>query len=528
MTRSRFLARILAGVAGLAAVGPARLAWSATGLVRGVGIRNAGVAFAGDRRLFATVSPRSAGARGSVILEASAAQKVDAVLEVVSRHGTGPRVLSRQPVALVPGRNEVPWRPAPKTAPGSYILQLRSAGKEGSPSPVLGKAVVRVLDVEATFRRRSAVPGQRLVLNVQTDARWLRVTLLRCGPEGVPTNGNAEMKGVPVAAPHRVDLSRSRGAVTGVYVDIPADAPSGLYAARLDGPSGHVGFAPIIVRPAIPTSRVAVVPPTTTWQAYNFYDRNGDGLGDTWYSLWGSKRIDLSRPHLRRGTPYRYRSYEVAFLHWLAGRGHTVDMYADEDIETFPSATELRAAYDLIVFPGHTEYVTRRLYDLITGYRDLGGRLMFLSANNFFREVIRTGDSARLVGEWRTRGRPESALLGVQYLANDRGQRQQPFTVVGADYAPWAFTGTGLGNGSQFGLYGIEIDATTPLSPPGTQVLARIPDLFGPGRSAEMSYYETAAGARVFSAGVLNFAGTVMLWPQVGRLLDNVWRRLTT
>ena len=190
--------------------------------------------------------------------------------------------------------------------------------------------------------------------------------------------------------------------------------------------------------------RVAVVLPTTTWQAYNYYDRNGDGFGDTWYSLFSQKRIDLARPHLRRGVPERFRSYEVQFLHWLASRGHAVDTYADEDIELFPTAEALRAAYDLIVFPGHTEYVTQRLYDLIRGYRDLGGRLIFLSANNFFRHVKRTGDVARLIGEWRDEGKPESALLGSQYLANDSGQRQEPFTVTGADVAPWLFAGTGL------------------------------------------------------------------------------------
>ena len=32
-----------------------------------------------------------------------------------------------------------------------------------------------------------------------------------------------------------------------------------------------------------------------------------------------------------------------------------------------------------------------------------------------------------------------------------------------------------------------------------------------------------ATGARVFSAGVLNFGGTIMLWPEPGRILDNVW-----
>ena len=117
-------------------------------------------------------------------------------------------------------------------------------------------------------------------------------------------------------------------------------------------------------------------------------------------------------------------------------------------------------------------------------------------------------------------------MLGSQYLANDSGQRQEPFTVTGADVAPWLFAGTGLSNGSQFGKYGIEIDATTPSSPPGTQVLAQIPDLLGPGRTAQMTYYEMENGAAVFSAGVLNFGGTIMLWREPGRILDNVWARL--
>jgi hypothetical protein len=43
-------------------------------------------------------------------------------------------------------------------------------------------------------------------------------------------------------------------------------------------------------------------------------------------------------------------------------------------------------------------------------------------------------------------------------------------------------------------------------------VLARIPDAFGPGKSAEMTYYETRRGAKVFAAGVMNFGGSA-LWP---------------
>jgi hypothetical protein len=289
---------------------------------------------------------------------------------------------------------------------------------------------------------------------------------------------------------------------------------------------GRIGFAPLVVRPPAPRSRVAVVVPTSTWQAYDFYDLDGDGYGDSWYVAPQTTTIDLTRPHLNRGVPYRYRSYDLAFLRWLAARGEQVDFYSDEDLEPFGSGDALRGAYDLLVFPGHTEYVTPLTYDVVERFRDLGGNLLFLSANNFFRRVERDGDFLRLVGLWRDEGRPEAALCGVQYRASDRGKRQAPFVVTGADLAPWAFGGTGLANGSSFGSYGIEIDSTTPASPPGTQVLARVPDVLGPGRSAEMSYYETSAGARVFSAGALNFGGQLALWPQTLRLLENVWNRL--
>ena len=86
----------------------------------------------------------------------------------------------------------------------------------------------------------------------------------------------------------------------------------------------------------------------------------------------------------------------------------------------------------------------------------------------------------------------------MQYRANDDGQHQGLFTVANARAAPWLWDGTGLADGSTFGQfvggYGIEIDATTPESPPGTLVLAQIPDLFGPGLTAQMTYYETAGG----------------------------------
>ena len=50
-------------------------------------------------------------------------------------------------------------------------------------------------------------------------------------------------------------------------------------------------------------------------------------------------------------------------------------------------------------------------------------------------------------------------------------------------------------------------------------------DLFGPGLSGEMTYYETEAGARVFSAGTLDFGGSVNFWP-MNRMLENLWQHM--
>jgi hypothetical protein len=90
-------------------------------------------------------------------------------------------------------------------------------------------------------------------------------------------------------------------------------------------------------------------------------------------------------------SAYNFHRYDLPFLRWLARTKREVDLLAQSDLEAAPSARALAAAYELIVFPGHHEYVTKREYDLVEDYRDRGGNLMFLSANNFFWRVVKRG-----------------------------------------------------------------------------------------------------------------------------------------
>ena len=55
-------------------------------------------------------------------------------------------------------------------------------------------------------------------------------------------------------------------------------------------------------------------------------------------------------------------------------------------------------------------------------------------------------------------------------------------------------------------------------------MIATIPHVIG-NLSAQMSYYEKD-GAKVFSAGAFTLAGQATT-PEVGPLLDNLWRYMT-
>jgi hypothetical protein len=377
--------------------------------------------------------------------------------------------------------------------------------------------------VEAAFPQESYGPGAIATLVLFNRAPRVTVRIFHVGPEHTRTYGYSELQGVPVNATQSIG-SVHKGSAVEIRI---GEWPSGLYFARLAAADGRVGFAPFVVRPRyLGVHRVAVVLPTLTWQAYNLRDDDGDGKGDSWYARWKVHTARLDRPFLNRGVPYNFRNYDLPFLHWLARNGRNADVLSDADLASAPSAQTLAAAYDLIVFPGHHEYVTTREYDLVDGYRDLGGNLAFLSANNFFWRVVKHGNVIEKTEQWRDLGRPESSLIGVQYRGNDGGGHRGAWIVRDAGAAGWLFAGTGLRDGSSFGSGGVEIDKTCGDSPDGTQVLAEIPNLFGRGFTAQMTYYETPAGAKVFAAGAFSLASAVLGDPVVRKLMGNLWRQL--
>lgn len=373
----------------------------------------------------------------------------------------------------------------------------------------------------AYFDHESYRPGDRAQLTITDTAKDVSVRFYRAGGEDEPTLPNDVMLGRPVSrGQHLGDVAGRLSASLHI-----GDWPSGVYFARLtSGP--RVGFAPFVLGPRrYGEHAVAVVMPTETWQAYNFRDDDGDGTPDTWYADWHTHHARLVRAFLDRGVPPHWKLYDAPFVRWLVQTHRDVDYLSDQDLRSVRNGEQL-ASYNAIIFSGHHEYVTAHEYDVVTQYRDLGGNLAFLAANNFFWKITIRDHVMTRVAQWRDLGRPEAALIGVQYRANDRGEHRAPWIVQrGAASTPWLFAHLDLEPGSSFSSGAIEIDATSAASPKSVHVVAAIPDLYGPGFTAQMTYYETPAGAKVFAAGAFTLAGSVRD-PAVEQLMENLWARL--
>jgi hypothetical protein len=377
--------------------------------------------------------------------------------------------------------------------------------------------------VEAYFLAQSYHSGSRAQLVIADTADRVTVQLFHAGGEAEWTSANDEMFGVPVT---RV---RVIGRVHGkrvVHFKL-GSWPSGVYYARVTARGGRIGYAPVVLSPRhYGEHAVAIVLPTQTWQAYNYHDDDGDGHPNNWYG-GGGKNVRLFRPFTHRGVPHHFKSYAAPLLRWAQKTGHEADYVSDADLNAISSGRQLRHAYQLLIFEGHHEYVTEHEYDIVTGYRNLGGNLMFMCSNNFFRRVDVHAGVMTLVGQWRDLGRHEGSLIGVEYYKNDNGEHQRPWIVQpAAARLPWLLANTHLSAGDAFSKAGIEADHVTSNSPRQVVVVAKIPNLYEDGRDSDMTYYETGAGAKVFAAGAFSFTSAITQ-PTVRTMVENLWERLS-
>ena len=335
--------------------------------------------------------------------------------------------------------------------------------------------------------------------------------------------------------------------------------PPGYYSADFIAEGGgrdpHV--AQIIVRPPAPRGDILLKLSTNTYQAYN--DWGG-------YSLYTGGRDDMARGAMvsfDRPSPPSFLEYEIFLARWLeemgAREGFTVDYASNFDVHADPA---LLPAYRLVICGGHDEYWSKEEFDAFEARIFQQGRnTMFLCGNSAYWQVryadinrppggadhgrqmvcyksIRdpiarrpdaTDPSLLITAQFREGNRrPESMLMGVAYQSwhspGGNPLQRHAYTVAAPDHP--LFEGTGLQAGERAAdVVGYEWDNRDPygngarlwdkdrsrnafLPPEKLQVLFRgYPvDVAGRRGLAEAVYFESDAGAKVFSAGTIRWA----------------------
>ena len=426
----------------------------------------------------------------------------------------------------------------------------------------------QVVSIDGYADRASVAPGETLDLHVGVAAAGMRyrVQVDRLGWYGgvgarqvacLPSCGG-DRPGVVQPAP---PAPSSTGWVAAGWsatdaLSIGADWASGYYIAQLvitAGPGqGTARWVPFIVRPSpgqVPD--VMVVAPVNTWQAYNNWGgKSLYGFNST-ESISGSK-VSFDRPLSQvtrygpvndpvRLAPYSLFSFDYQLVRFLEREGHEVGYVTDVDVAEHG---DLLIGPHLDIVAGHSEYWTGAQRDALDAARAAGVNLFFPGANDGYWQVRLEDGGRTLVGYkenassdpvsgpgrttlFRALGRPECQLLGVQYYEDalnsshrsDHVPRDLTVTAAGAAN-PW-LAGSGLAQGATVGaVVGYEWDQVTPgCATPGplTVLLHRdvvpAPSPYPPDPSADaVTYTDPASGARVLSAGTLQFSWMLDSW----------------
>jgi hypothetical protein len=330
--------------------------------------------------------------------------------------------------------------------------------------------------------------------------------------------------------------NNSCGWPTSVTVPVAANWSSGVYSLRLTAPSGLTNDVVFFVRPATPAAKVAVMLPTNTYNAYNFWDgHNQYSVGEA-----GEQRtVTFLRPSTTTGieAPGRISHtlyHDLFLLNWLDAQGVAYDTYIDSDLDADDSWL---GNYQALLLGSHPEYWSATMRQNVVNYLDAGGHLICTGGNAFYEEIsfVNGGtaalhrDSQGLHNYFSGLGLPSSQIIGSVW---NRASYMDfyPYQVL-TDHALLA--GTGLSVGDTFGSVayngaasGWEVDwlANNPVPSGATQIASGT----NPNGGAAMMFLPRNNGGWVFGVSSISFNGALANDPAVSTILSNAINMATS
>jgi WD40 repeat protein len=330
--------------------------------------------------------------------------------------------------------------------------------KPGNPSTEWDVVGAGDLSIQGFSTDISVNKGQTVDFKIKTDAAAYRLDIYRMGYYG--GSGARKIATVqPSAVLPQTQPACLSDATTGLIDcgnwivsatwDIPADATSGIYFARLvrtdTGGASHIVF---IVRDDTGNSEMLFKTSDTTWQAYNDYGGNSLYVGSP---AGRAYKVSYNRPFNTRSNKGRAWLFgaEYPMVRWMEANGYDISYFTSVD-------ADLRGGeileHKVFLSVGHDEYWSGGERANVEAARNAGVNLAFFSANEVFwktrwepsidgsgkanRTLVsykETHANAKIdplpnvwTGTWRDPrfsppadgGRPENQLTGTIYTVN--------------------------------------------------------------------------------------------------------------
>lgn len=435
-----------------------------------------------------------------------------------------------------------------KTPNGVEVPKARWLIQENAKRGDLGWVVTSVQTphtIEGFANQVSAVPGDELILYVNTTAPAFHVEVYRMGfyqgLGGRLITRSAEVPGIQQAAAsftpgiNMIECQWKPSAA----IKVDRSWPPGSYLLKLvgDRTSGEAvpqQYVPLCIRDDSSIAAYVFQNSVTTWQAYNLWGNYSLYYGQS--SSGGSDFADRSRvvsfdrpyPQTWAQGSADFFGNEFPVLYHMESLGLDMTYWTDVDLHARP---QLLAKHRCLMSMGHDEYWSTSMRSGTQNALNRGTNLAFLGANACYRHIrfqpspfgpnryqvcykdasedpMNGVDNAQVTVNWQDPplNDPESTLIGDMYQSVGANS-----DLVITDASSWAFAGCNLTDGQHLamGVQG-EFDRYVPSypGPRNLDVLAHSP-ITNQGSSnwSDISYYTLKGGGGVFASGSANFVG---------------------
>lgn len=354
---------------------------------------------------------------------------------------------------------------------------------------------------------QSHAPGELVDVQIQTDARYVSAALTSSTGRVLRRWRAVRPDRLRLIAPRlmRGDTLRLRVRAGNTLVDAPIVVRS---TRELDKPLPNTAL---------------IVMPSLTWLAYNRSDVDRNGWQDSWYAT-GMRSRSAQVPIIAPLTTIEVDGAETDYLWsmplfaWLEANQRTAvgrvrtQVITEMDLERMSPATLRR--YNVIVFPGHVEYYTARIYDRLMSYRNRGGDIMFLEANSFYRRVTVNRRQNRVHAAWgfaspcsctRTSRFSDYAMSGSGFTGFEYGFQRPMIISEQASQVPGLLDAVIAPAGTQAGTYAIEFDSPPPADHPSAAIFTPIWHDAEDERAVAGGIMRHSSGAWTFATGNMLF-----------------------